>query len=87
MANPAAKIGDVGGGNIITGSENVLINGVSSARIGDQISPHGDGEHQSAIIVTGSNTVFINGIPASKVGDSASCGDIISSGSLNVNIG
>lgn len=84
----AARISDVcGEGQITTGSDTVYIDGIPVARIGDSISPHGDGEHSSAEVATGSSSVYVNGIPVARVGDSATCGDIISSGSGTVDIG
>lgn len=83
----AARVGqDVAGGVILTGSSDVLINGTGSARIGDAVEGHGNGEHSSPVMVTGSATVLVNGIPACRSGDVASCGDTCS-GSPDVLIG
>lgn len=82
-----ARIGDAcGEGLVVTGSDTVFINGIPVGRIGDAISPHGNGEHASAEIATGSATVFANNIPVARVGDSATCGDIIESGSPDVEV-
>jgi uncharacterized Zn-binding protein involved in type VI secretion len=77
----ASRIGDVAGGTIVTGSPNVNINGIPAVRIGDVVSSHGDGEHNSSVMVSGSPTVFINGIPLVKAGDVSSCGHAISGSS------
>lgn len=83
----ASRLGlDSAGGLVLTGSDNVFINGSPSARIGDTIEGHGNGEHSNPVIVTGSSTVFVNGIPMSKAGDVASCGDALT-GSDNVFVG
>lgn len=74
---------DSSGGMVITASQDVLVNGVGCARLGDIIESHGDSPHDSPIIVTGSPTVFVNGIPMAREGDSSSCGHQLS-GSSNV---
>lgn len=83
----AARIGDICGGEIVTGSDTVFINGIPVARIGDAIDPHGNGEHASATVATGSGTVFVNGIPVARISDSGTCGHNIVSGSPDVIIG
>lgn len=66
--------------NIASGSNNVFINGVPAARVGDIASC-------GATIVAGSSTVFINGIPAAMMGSPTSHGGVIIGGSGNVLIG
>ncbi len=66
--------------NIASGSDNVFINGVPAARVGDTTSC-------GATIVAGSSTVFINGKPAAMMGSASSHGGVIVSGSGNVLIG
>lgn len=82
-----ARIGDVCGGEITTGSDTVYVDGIPVARIGDSIAPHGDGEHASAEVATGSSSVYVNGIPVARTGDAGTCGDIISTGSTSVMVG
>lgn len=82
-----ARMGiDVAGGEAITGSPNVIVNGAGAVRLGDIISSHGDNPHDNAVMVTASSTVFVNGIPLCRQGDVATCGHAIS-GSSNVNSG
>ena len=91
-----------GGGIVINGSNNVFVNGVSTSFLGSQVTPHlccgepaatppaggpGCEIHCSANIITGSNRVFVNNIPVIKIGDSATCGDVLISGSPNVFFG
>jgi uncharacterized Zn-binding protein involved in type VI secretion len=66
------------GGPIVSGSPNVLCNGLAVARLGDEVicAIHGQ---QS--ITSGSSDVLTNGIPTARVGDSISCGATIVSGS------
>lgn len=66
--------------NIVSGADNVFINGVPAARVGDKTSC-------GATIVTGSTTVTINGMPAAIMGSATSHGGVIISGSGNVLIG
>ncbi|NCB57632.1 MAG: hypothetical protein EOM46_09030 [Gammaproteobacteria bacterium] len=65
---------------ISSGSDDVFINGLPVARVGDSTSC-------GATIVAGSSTVFINGKPAALLGSATSHGGVIISGSGNVLIG
>lgn len=78
-----AKIGDVCGGVLLTGSSNVSVNGSGVVRIGDVVQSHDDSPHGTNQMLTGSSTVFINGIPLCKTGDSSLCGHQVI-GSSNV---
>ncbi len=66
--------------NIVSGADNVFINGVPAARVGDTTSC-------GATIITGSSTVTINGMPAAIMGSVTSHGGVIIGGSGNVLIG
>ncbi|WP_181442029.1 PAAR domain-containing protein [Swingsia samuiensis] len=95
MGKPAARITDMHicpettgtvphvGGPIIKGSDNVFINGLPAARIGDNLICHGPMD----IIAAGSPTVLINGKPAARMGDQTAHGGVIIKGSSNVIIG
>lgn len=93
----AARQGDLGvvhcgGYTIAEGSDDVFINGLPAARVGDMSTTHlkPGGKHcvpHSAPIATGSSTVFINGMPAARVGDSLSGCTQIAQGSSDVIIG
>lgn len=84
----AARVGDAHAcpqkghsvNNIASGSDNVFINGVPAACLGDTTSC-------GATIVAGSSTVFINGKPAAMMGSATSHGGVIIGGSGNVLIG
>lgn len=69
------------GGEILEGSDNVLTNGIETARAGDAVYCV---RHGPQIIVSGSATVLVNGKGCARVGDPISCGAIISDGSPNV---
>ena len=71
--------------NVLTGSLNVLGNGLQITRIGDQITAHACGlaVHPS-IVATGSKTVKVNGLPMARVGDMANCSSILATGSPNI---
>lgn len=77
----------VGSAVISSGSGNVFVNGISTARLGDSISL-GDPKHPTGVIVAGSGNVFANGIAVSRVGDTTINGAgwvaPISAGSGNV---
>lgn len=77
---------DSSGGALITGSQNVFVNGAGAVRIGDVVAGHGDSPHTTNQMVTGSSTVFVNGIPVCRQGDVAACGHA-ASGSSNVSAG
>jgi uncharacterized Zn-binding protein involved in type VI secretion len=83
-AQPISRIGDVAGGLIASGMPTVLAGGVPVARIGDAVSPHGQGIHAGSLIASGSATVYAGGIPVARIGDTASCGHLITSGQVNV---
>ena len=70
---------------LATASSNVIINGIGSVRISDNIVPHCcpagcHGGQQSS----GSPNVNVNGNPIARVGDNISCGDSNAQGSPNV---
>lgn len=83
-------------GRIVTGSPNVIINGLPAARChqdaGDPglcsgMPPLSWPPHGTVLIAQGSSTVLINNQPAARVGDSLQCGARISAGSPDVIIG
>ncbi|SER20979.1 Zn-binding Pro-Ala-Ala-Arg (PAAR) domain-containing protein, incolved in TypeVI secretion [Amphritea atlantica] len=92
----AARLGDIGSGHgcfpptpIVSGSGDVIIDGIPAARVGDPLAPHGCSKcppHGRAI-AAGSSSVMINGRPAARVGDSISCGGSVAAGSGSVSIG
>ncbi len=85
MGSPVARLGDPSdhGGEIIEGSDDVITNGLSTARIGDNHSCPIPG-HGVTPMITGSDTVIVNGRGCCRVGDNAGCGAVIISGSPNV---
>lgn len=87
MPEAARKSVDKAVGPILTGSDNVNIEGMSAARKGDTVQAHGKPPHSVVTISEGSSKVNINGIPAARKGDAASCKHVIDSGSSKVNIG
>ncbi len=90
----AARLFDLSNhpGLITKGSGNVLINSLPAARATDLQAhvctmPPLAGPHPPNAILIGSKTVLINSMPAARCGDSTGCGAMISTGSLNVQIG
>jgi uncharacterized Zn-binding protein involved in type VI secretion len=68
----------------VSGSFDVLVNGVGVLRVGDLYLPHSDGHTtHNAVIVSGSQTVFVNGVSLAITGSLLSCGSTIASGSQN----
>jgi uncharacterized protein (TIGR02594 family) len=65
-----------GGGLIITGSDDVIINGMPAARFNDTVEPHPALLHgpNTWDIVQGSGTVIVNGQQIARLGDLSSCG-------------
>lgn len=86
MAGVSRAQYDSAGGLIISGSPDVLVNGLPAARLGDGVQGHGLGEHSGPTLMTGSPNVFVNGIALCREGDSASCGHT-ASGSSDVTSG
>jgi uncharacterized Zn-binding protein involved in type VI secretion len=82
-----ARLGDPCGGTIIATAIRTLVNSLPVARLGDQITPHGDSPHDSAVLIEASSTVFAEGIPVCRLGDAASCGHTISGASTDTNAG
>lgn len=93
----AARIGDNSTGHphcyspspLVSGSGNVLVNGLPACRVGDQYSIHGacsDHSPHSYSATSGSGSVLINGRPAHRIGDATSCCSC-AQGSSNVIIG
>lgn len=95
----AVRLGDIQSGhachypptNAITGSQDVLINGLPAVRVGDLYACHGCGcclipvlPVHKVIQCGGSPSVFINGRPAARIGDPTACGGIAITGSCDV---
>lgn len=71
-----------------SGSSNVFVNGTAMAFVGSGIVPHArprESPHGGSVS-SGASSVFVNGKPAAMVGSPISCGDVVASGSTNVNI-
>jgi uncharacterized Zn-binding protein involved in type VI secretion len=70
----------------ITGSPDVLIDGIPALRQGDAHAPHAcpnTPPHPRAVS-GGSPTVFVNGRPLARVGDAIGCGGSVGAGSGTV---
>lgn len=94
MTLPAARMGDACVVHckrpyVAAGSDNVIINGLAAARLGDPVTPHempaspSCVTHPSAIAV-GSSTVFINARPAAYLGSKLVACTAVAMGSPNV---
>lgn len=92
----ATRIGDCCTGHdacapvpLVTGSDDVFVNGIGAGRKGDTYASHGCIAHtgHSDVIVGGSESVFINGMPAARTGDAVSIGGSVRDGSPDVFIG
>ena len=81
----AVRKGDTGshGGEIITGSGNVFVEGKEAARKGDIYACPRHGPNQ---IVEGSSDTIINGRKAVRHGDKAACGASMISGATKTYI-
>lgn len=72
---------------VASGSQNVLTNNLSTARMGDPMVPHGSpspSPPHGGNIGSGSGKVYINNMPAARIGDAITCGQAIAQGSGNV---
>jgi uncharacterized Zn-binding protein involved in type VI secretion len=80
-----ARVGDTSshGGQIQTGSADVIVNGSSVARVGDTFGcpTHGP----NPIVSSPVSGKFANGSPIATVGATTQCGAVITEGSTNVN--
>jgi uncharacterized Zn-binding protein involved in type VI secretion len=91
LNDPTAPHDCWSGGNLSSGSGNVLINGIPAARVSDSGTTHiwicpGSGSHAN-VVSAGSGSVVINGLAAARMGDPMDCGSVITAGSSNVIIG
>ena len=79
----AARYGDLDdhAAAVLTGSPNVLTEGMAQARIGDLLIPCG------MPIAEGCPSVFINGLMAARVGDKTDCSGEIVKGATKTRIG
>jgi uncharacterized Zn-binding protein involved in type VI secretion len=70
---------------IISCSENVFVNGIGVARIGDKQPTHSccKSSHDSVLSQCSEN-VFVNGIGVARIGDKTTCNDTVAEGSENV---
>jgi len=73
-------------GQIITGSDNVFINGKKAARAHIDTADC-DKHTPPRLLATGSGNVYINGLPAARVGDKLDCSAVIMEGARGVFIG
>lgn len=82
MGNKVAHIGSPisHGGAVVEGSENVNVNGIPVARVGDKVICD---LHFTQLVASGSATVSANGKAVARVGDTVSCGATILDGSPN----
>lgn len=74
-----------GGGVVLTGSPDTIVNGVPASRRGDMVASHG--KHRTPIIVEGVESILINGIPAAKIGGLVSCKHRLETSSPDVILG
>lgn len=74
---------------LITGSDDVFINGLPAGRETDVYQAHGCDVHplHNDVVDFGSSTVFINGLPAGRIGDVVILAGNVAQGSSNVLIG
>jgi uncharacterized Zn-binding protein involved in type VI secretion len=85
-----SRVGDMGShggsnpGTIITGSENLVVNGIAAALVG---SEYNCSLHGLNSIISSPNTTVINGTEIAVVGSITACGATITQGSPNTNAG
>ena len=77
-----ARQGDTGshGGEIVTGSDTIVVNGRPLARVGDTYACPIHGNNP---IISGAQSVFAEGVLVAHVGSMTACGAVITSGSPN----
>lgn len=85
MGQPATRLGDSTshGGTIISGSGDVIIDGIPAGRVGDSHACPLPGHGVNAI-ASGYTNILINGIPAAAISDFCACGASIVTGSPTV---
>ena len=91
---PSARMGDVcivhcSTPFVAAGSDNVIINGLPAARLGDPVTPHLKPGSKycvthGSVIAVGSSTVFINTRPAAYLGSKLVACTAVATGSPNV---
>lgn len=79
-----ARHGDPCGGTIIATAIRTFVNGVPVARLGDSVTPHGEGEHAVATMETASAGFFAEGKAVCRKGDRATCGHTVTEASGDV---
>ena len=83
--------GEWSGGQISSGSEDVVIEGVAAATVSSKGTPHihipGKKPPHPVDVTSGSSTVVINGKAAAIVGSACGCGGTVVSGAGTVVIG
>lgn len=87
MPNVARKTSDSAGGVILTGSPDVLVNGLAIARHDDTVKSHGISPHGAATLISTARSVYANGIRIAANNNTATCGHTITPGSNNVLVG
>lgn len=74
------------GGQLLTGSSSVFIDGLPVALHPSKITPHipFKGKHKTAKTIKGSSSLMVDGKPVVLVGDPTDCGHPIIKGSTTV---
>lgn len=92
MSSGVCRLGSLSSGHdkfpprpVISGSDNVFINGLPATNVGSTWAIHcDDNSCHSCNQATGSSTVFVNSRQLVRVGDATGCNDYVASGSDNV---
>jgi uncharacterized Zn-binding protein involved in type VI secretion len=73
MGQPLIRVGDKTshGGEVMTGSANMIIDGKEVARLGDKVTCPTCGD---TVIAVGSPTYITDGQPTARHGDTTACG-------------
>ncbi len=85
MGQPATRLGDSTshGGAIISGSGDVIIDGMPAGRLGDPHACPLPG-HTVNVVASGYTNILINGMPAAAISEICACGASIITGSPTV---
>ena len=90
---PVSRKGDIASGHgcfppttVVSASPTVYVDGISIARQGDAVAPHGCGNcppHPRSIS-GGSGKIYVNGKPVARKGDAIGCGGVLIGASSSV---
>lgn len=79
---PVGVHGDAAGGAVSATQMWFRLDGIPVLRLADPVAPHGENQHQNAIMVQASPWMKVSQVGVCRMGDQASCGHALQASRL-----